>query len=130
MKPREHKAYLQLLHFLENTFGSSYLNYTAGLWMMGPSSFCVEPMCYVGYSIYNSIGSIMPSTSDDVELVLKHFRAMNQSLYDYIAVLKMGIDKGMVRTQLECRAGVDAMKDEHKNITENGASGIQLILLL
>ena len=29
----------------------------------------------------------------------------------------------MVRTQIECVAGIDAMKTKHLNITENGPKG-------
>ena len=34
---------------------------------------------------------------------------------------------GMVRTQVECVAGIDAMKSKHPNITENGPKGMPLI---
>lgn len=124
LKPREHKAYLQTKHFLENTFAFSYLNYTAGLWLMGPSGFCSEPICHIAYGIYNSIGTIKPQNKADVDRIMSHFKDYNASIYNYIAVLKMGIQKGMVRTMVECTAGIDAMKSKHPNITKNGAKGI------
>jgi len=124
LKPREHKAYLQVQHFLQNTFGFGYLNYKAGLWLLGPSSFCSEPICYLAYAVYNSIGSMAPSTEDDVYFVENHLKDVKKSIYTYIDVLKMGIKKGMVRTHVECVAGIDAMKSKHPNITENGPKGI------
>ena len=70
------------------------LNYDAGLWLLGPSSFCSEPMCYISYAIYNSISSMVPSNEKDVYFVEQHLDDMRKSIYDYIDVLKMGIRKG------------------------------------
>jgi len=67
---------------------------------------------------------MIPSNEEDVYFVEKHLDDMRKSVYDYIDVLKMGIQKGMVRTQIECTAGIDAMKTKHPNITENGPKGI------
>lgn len=90
---------------------------------MGPSGFCSEPICHIAYGIYNSIGTIKPQNKADVDRIMSHFKDYNASIYNYIAVLKMGIQKGMVRTMVECTAGIDAMKSKHPNITKNGAKG-------
>ena len=124
LKPREHKAYLQVQHYLQNTLGFGYLNYTAGLWLLGPTSFCYEPVCYITYAIYNSISEMNPASEADVNFVEKHMDDMRQSLYDYIDVLKMGIQKGMVRTQKECTAGIDGIKAEFPNVNKKGPAGI------
>ena len=123
LKPREHKAYLQTRHFLEFTFGYQYLNYTAGLWMLGPSGFCSEPICYIQYGIYNAIGLVKPKSKDDLDYIVKHLKDVNKTIHDMIEVWKMGIEKGMIRTLVECTAGINAIKSKHKNITQNGAKG-------
>lgn len=112
-----------MLHFLESTFGWSYLNYTAGLWLMGPSGFCSEPICLVQYSLYNSVGSMKPYDEDGINKLLHHFQAFNKSIHDYIDVMKLGIKRGMVRTKVECTAGIDALKEYHLNISLNGEQG-------
>ena len=64
-----------------------------------------------------------PASEEDVYFVEKHLDDMSKSVYEYIDVLKMGIQKGMVRTQKECTAGINAMKAEHPRITQNGPIG-------
>lgn len=124
LKPREHKSYLRVRHFLENIFANPNLNYYFGLWMLGPSSFCTEPICHIGYSLYNAVGSMIPSDEKGIELVILHLKQFNQTVYQYIDVLRMGIERGMVRTLIECQAGIDAIKVNHINISQNGATGI------
>lgn len=87
-------------------------------------------MCSLGFSIYNSVGSAPPEKKVDVERIIGHFKDINQSVYDYIDVLKMGIQKGMVRTRGECIAGLDAIKSRHPNISKNGPDGKKPILFV
>lgn len=65
-----------------------------------------------------------PSTEEDVEAIERHLEDVKQSIYDYMDILKMGIQKGMVRTQNECVAGINAMKPRFPNIVEQGSKGL------
>ena len=92
--------------------------------MLGPSSFCTEPICFIGYSVNNAVGLMTPLNEEGIELIISHLKDFNQTIYHYIDVLKMGIERGMVRTKIECQAGIDAMKGHHLNISQNGAAGL------
>ena len=60
---------------------------------------------------------------EDISRIIGHLEDIQQSVYDYIEVLRMGIQKGMVRTRGECVAGLNAFKAHHLNISRNGPDG-------
>ena len=125
LKPREYKALLQVKHYLKYIFGTPYDgNYYSGDWMLGPNSFCWQPMCGLSYDIYNNIGNLKPRNVSEVGDVIKHFQDLNATVMQYIANMKMGIKAGMVRTQKECIGGMYAMKKRYENVSEYGEKGI------
>ena len=78
---------------------------------------------YFRFAIYNSVAPTRPNSLEDIDLILNHLDDIQRSVYDYIAVLRMGIQKGMVRTRGECVAGLNAFKAHHLNISRNGPDG-------
>lgn len=126
MKPREVKALAQVKHFLQHTFGVPYAeNYYAGDWMLGPDLFCWQPICNLGYSINAYAHHVKPKTYDDVQLVVDTLKNHKTSIDRYRQNVQLGVKSGMVRTVIDCQAGVDALKEKYRNLSlANSAEGV------
>ena len=112
LKPRERKALAQVKHHLQHVFGKPYdVNYYAGDWMMGPNLFCWQEICYHGYAVYNGIGLYLkPYNAEDVKLIESKLKTHKEGILQYIENMKMGVRRGMIRSEEECQAGIDAIK--------------------
>ncbi|KAK3744963.1 hypothetical protein QZH41_008490, partial [Actinostola sp. cb2023] len=123
LKPREAKAVSQMKHFLQHTFGVPYdENYYAGDWMLGPNLFCWMPICSVHYDINSVAVHVKPVTYKDVEQVISTILKHKQVIDQYRKNVARGVTTGMVRTQIDCRSGVDAMKQIFKRISTTNDS--------
>lgn len=123
MKPREVKALAQVKHFLQHTFGVPYAeNYYAGDWMMGPDLFCWQPICALSYDINAYAIHVKPKTYADVQLVIDAIRKHQTSINRYRQNVKLGVKSGMVRTVIDCQAGVDALKESYRQLSLAGKS--------
>ena len=111
-------------------FGMPYdENYYAGDWMLGPNSFCWQPICSLGYDIYNNIGNLKPRNYDEINVVIKHMKDINATIMQYISNMKLGIVTGMVRTKIECLGGLNAIKESYGKVSDNGPNGEFLVYL-
>ncbi|KAK3717884.1 hypothetical protein QZH41_014888, partial [Actinostola sp. cb2023] len=125
LKVRERKALAQVKHYLGHVFGQPYdVNYYAGDWMLGPNLFCWQPTCSVSYNIYNAILYYKPKILTDVELILKTIKNHEAVFDQYVANMKMGILKGMIRSKEECKAGYDALSRNYLNISLHNETGV------
>lgn len=128
MKPRERKAIAQAKHFLQSNFGEPYAeNYYAGDWMLGPNTFCWEPVCYLGKDLqdhftYHEWG-IQPETVDDVKFVIDHLKQLKDSLMQYIENMKLGIKAGFVRSQEDCQYSLYSIQREYLKVSQRGSKG-------
>ena len=128
LKPRERKAIAQAKHFLQSNFGEPYgENYYAGDWMLGPNSFCWQPVCYVGKDLqahftYEEWG-IQPETVDDVKFVIDRLKQLKDSLMQYIENMKLGIKAGFVRSQEDCQYSLYSIQREYLKVSEHGSKG-------
>ncbi|KAJ7374134.1 hypothetical protein OS493_009471 [Desmophyllum pertusum] len=106
MKPREVKALAQVKHFLQHTFGVPYSgNYYAGDWMLGPDLF--------------------PETYDDVQLVIDTIKKHKTPIDRYRQNVQLGVKSGMIRTVIDCQAGVDALKESYRQLSlANTSEGV------
>ena len=105
-------------------FGTPYdANYYAGDWMLGPNSFCWQPICSLGYDIYNNIGNLKPRNIKEINDVIKHMKDINVTITQYISNMKLGIATGMVRTKIECLGGLNAMKESYVKVSDGGPQG-------
>ena len=112
-------------------YGTPYdENYYAADWMLGPNSFCWQPICSIGYDIYNNIGNMKPRNYQEINDVIKHMKDINETIYQYISNMKLGIKTGMVRTQVECRGGLNSIKKQYEQIADNGAQGMAPLIVL
>lgn len=124
LNPREYKALLQVKHYLKYMFGNPYdENFYAGDWMLGPNSFCWQSICSLGYHIHNGIGNKKPRTYDEIDEVLRHMKDINATIMQYISNMKLGIQTGMVRTQIECLGGLNAIKQTYEKVSDGGPKG-------
>jgi len=125
LKPRERKALAQVEHYLQHVFGQPYdVNYYAGDWMMGPNLFCWQPICGLGYGVYNGLGLYhKPYSTSDVELIEAKLITHKEGILQYIENIKMGVLKGMVRSIEECQAGNNALKENYKSVSLYNESG-------
>ncbi|KXJ22621.1 uncharacterized protein LOC110251997 [Exaiptasia diaphana] len=125
LKPRERRALAQMKHYLAHVFGEPYtVNYYAGDWLQGPNSFCWQPICFVSYHIYNVLTHFKPSSISDVELVLKTLKDHKAAFEQYVSNIKLGVQKGMVRSVEECKAGYDAISRSYYNVSLHGETGV------
>ena len=128
LKPRESKAIAQMKHFLQSNFGSPYdENYYAGDWMLGPSTFCWQPICSVGKDLqahftYQEWG-IQPKTVDDVKFTLDQLKLLKDSLMQYIENMKYGIKAGFVRSQEDCLYGLYSIQRAYLKVSQHGPTG-------
>lgn len=124
LKGRERKAYAKVKLYLQQVFGRPFeVNYYTGDWMLGPDSFCYSAICYMGYELYNAMLYHVPKNLKDVDLVKSKLMSHKEALVQYVENLKMGVRKGMVRNILSCKAGVEAFKIEHQQISLHNATG-------
>ncbi|XP_074635217.1 uncharacterized protein LOC141893725 [Acropora palmata] len=126
LRAREGKALSQAKHFLQHVFGSPYdVNYYAGDWMMGPNYFCWQPICYVSYGIHAFAWSVKPRTYADVQHVIDKIMAHKQTLERYRDNIALGVQAGMVRSSIDCKAGLDAFKEKYPMVaTRNSSTGV------
>ncbi|XP_015757731.1 PREDICTED: uncharacterized protein LOC107337124 [Acropora digitifera] len=126
LRAREGKALSQAKHFLQHVFGSPYdVNYYAGDWMMGPNYFCWQPICYVSYGINAFAWSVKPRTYADVQHVIDKIMAHKQTLERYRDNIALGVQAGMVRSSIDCKAGLDAFKEKYPMVaTRNSSTGV------
>lgn len=124
LKPRESKALAQMKHYLAHIFGEPYtVNYYAGDWLQGPNSFCWQPICSVGYHIYNVLTYFRPLSIAHVEVLLKTLKDHKAAFEQYVSNIKLGVQKGMVRSVEECKAGYDSISRTYYNISLHGEKG-------
>lgn len=126
MKPREVKALAQVKHFLQHTFGVPYAeNYYAGDWMLGPDLFCWQPICYLAYDINAYADHVKPKTYADVQHVIDTIKKHKTPIDRYRQNVELGVKSGMIRTVIDCQAGVDALKESYRQLSLAGkADGI------
>ena len=128
LKPRERKAVAQAKHFLQSNFGAPYAeNYYAGDWMLGPNTFCQQPVCFLGkdfqaHFTYQEWG-IQPETVKDVKFVIDHLKQLKDSLMQYIENMKLGIKAGFVRSQEDCQYGLYSIQREYLKVSQHGPKG-------
>ncbi|KAL9985240.1 hypothetical protein ACROYT_G007617 [Oculina patagonica] len=129
LTPRENKAIAQVKHFLQSNFGAPYdENYYAGDWMLGPSTFCWQPICRVGKDLqahftYQEWG-IQPKTVDDVKFVIDQLKRLKDSLMQYIENMKYGVKAGFVRSQEDCQYGLYSIQQEYLKVSQHGPMGV------
>ncbi len=125
LKHRERKALAKVKHFLQHVFGQPYdVNYYAGDWMLGPNNRCLQEICNHGNAISKGLGRhFKPYNSSDVKLIETKLKTHNASILQYIDNMKMGVRKGMVRTEEECEAGSLAINRRYLNVFLNGSTG-------
>ena len=126
LKPREKKAIAQVKHYLENSFGAPYdADYYAGDFLMGPNLFCWQPICNIGYSdIAQGLGNFHLKDLDDVRLFLNKIKLVEGTFSTYIENMRLGIKAGMVRSNEECLAGIDAFKQKYLQVSIQGEQGM------
>ncbi|EDO31412.1 predicted protein [Nematostella vectensis] len=126
LKPREAKALAQVKHFLKHTFGVPYAeNYYAGDWLLGPDLFCWQAICTVSYDVNALASHVTPRTYEDVDylvdMIMKHKTVVDQ----YRSNVVLGVKSGMVRTKIDCVAGVDALKERYRVLSlANNSKGV------
>lgn len=128
LKPRERKAIAQVKHFLQSNFGAPYdENYYAGDWLLGPNTFCWQPICNVGGDLqahftYKEWG-IQPKTVDDVNFVIDRLKRLKNSLMQYIKNMKYGIKAGFVRSEEDCQYGLYSIQRAYLKVSQAGPNG-------
>ena len=129
LQPRERKALAQVKHYVQHIFGQPYdVNYYAGDWMMGPNLFCWQEICYHGYAVHNGLGIYhKPYNASDVELIETKLKTHKAGILQYIANMKMGVRKGMVRSVEECQAGINTIKRRYLNVSLYNATGKEIM---
>lgn len=123
LKAREAKALWQAKHFLQHVFGSPFdVNYYAGDWLMGPNYFCWQPICSVPYDLNSFAWYVKPRSYNDVQLVIDIIMMHKNTFDQYRNNIAMGVKAGMVRSDIDCRAGLDAIKETYPKIAQSNAS--------
>lgn len=124
MKERETKVFFQLKFFVKFIFSTPYGgNYYNGDWMMGPDSFCYDPICDMPYYIENNLHNFKPSNVKEMEEFEDKLKEVNSTFFRYIENLKLGVRAGMVRTQESCYAGLQALILNYRNVYSKGEQG-------
>ena len=124
LKPRERKAIEQVKHYLKHVFGQPYdVNYYAGDWMLGPNLFCWQPICYMGYGLHNVLLHLKPLDLLDADLIKTKLKSYKTTVDQYVANMRLGITKGMVRSVDECKAGLNAISRNYLNISLYNETG-------
>lgn len=124
MKERESKVFFQIKFFLKFIFSTPYGgNYYNGDWMMGPDSFCYDPICNMPYYIENNLQNFKPSSVEEMEEFREKLKEVNHTFYRYIENLKLGVQAGMVRTEESCYSGLQAIILKYWNVYREGEEG-------
>lgn len=125
LKPRERKSLAQVKHYLTHIFGDPYeVNYYTGDWMLGPNSFCWQPICIIVNHVYNMLMYFEPTNLSQMEFLLKTIKKFESAFDRYVENMKLGVTKGMVRSKEECKAGYDALSRTYFKISLHNESGM------
>ncbi|XP_028411290.1 uncharacterized protein LOC114533870 [Dendronephthya gigantea] len=125
LKPRELKALIQAKHYLKHTFGQPYdMNYYAGDWMMGPNHFCWQPVCDMGKDIFYHLDYYKPNGLKGLDELRDKLQEHADAVYQYINNMKEGVQRGMIRSVEDCKAGIDAVKQRYLNISLRGEKAV------
>ena len=124
LKSRERKALAQLKHYLKHVFGTPFDgNYYLGDFLLGPNMFCWQPICSVGNSLSKSLRFFRPSDTHGLEVLINKLAEVNKTFGTYTDNMRYGVKAGMVRSEEECKAGLDAIKRYHFSISVDGPEG-------
>lgn len=122
---RERKALAQLRHFLKHVFGTPFDgNYYFGDFLLGPNVFCWQHICSVGSSLQQSLGFFKPADASGLEVLIEKLAEVDKTFKTYTDNLKYGVKAGMVRSEEECVAGLDAIKRQFFSISVDGPEGL------
>lgn len=122
---RERKALAQLRHFLKHVFGTPFDgNYYFGDFLLGPNVFCWQHICSVGSSLQRSLGFFKPADASGLEVLIEKLAEIDKTFKTYTDNLKYGVKAGMVRSEEECVAGLDAIKRQFFSISVDGPEGL------
>ena len=123
LKSRERKSLAQLKHYLKHVFGTPFDgNYYFGDYLLGPNTFCWQPICSVGNTL-ETLRFFKPSDTHGLEILIRKLGEVNKTFQTYTDNLRYGVKAGMVRSVKECRAGLDAIKRSYLRISLEGAAG-------
>lgn len=126
LRPREKKAYAQIEHFLDHTFGNPYHeDYYAGDWMTGPNYGCWQLFCSLTKPLQIIFGrkGFVPRSFDDVIALVKKLKMFRKSVSDYRDNMVLGVQSGFVRSIETCDSGYETFKALYPKIEDNGAKG-------
>lgn len=122
---RERKALAQLRHFLKHVFGTPFDgNYYFGDFLLGPNVFCWQHICSVGSSLQRSLGFFKPADASGLEVLIEKLTEVDKTFTTYTDNLRFGVKAGMVRSEEECVAGLDAIKRHFLSISVDGPEGL------
>ena len=122
-KSREQKAIEQTEHFVQNSFSKSAqeANYYSGDFLLGPTFFCGEPICFMDIHVDNTFKQFQPSSKEEVVQLFE----MVQKMFDqYKWNMQYGVKAGIVHPVEACRAGIDILKRKYPEIASKGPEGI------
>lgn len=126
---REKRAVSQLLHWAKHSFPFmlpySY-DYYVGDWMLGADIFCWNPICMVPNEVQPAFIHFKPSTVSEMETLKSKFKELNHTFVQFVENMKLGVAAGMVRTIEDCKAGLDGLKTEYRDVAVNGPTGKKL----
>ena len=116
----------QLLHWAKHGFPFMLpyaYDYYVGDWMMGADIFCWNPICMIPSEVGALSAHFKPSTVIEMETLKAKFKELNYTFVQFVENMKLGVNTGMVRTVIECKAGLDGLKDKYRNVAVNGPTG-------
>lgn len=123
---REKRGVAQLLHWAKHGFPFMLpyaYDYYVGDWMMGADIFCWNPICMIPSEVGALSAHFKPSTVIEMETLKAKFKELNYTFVQFVENMKLGVNTGMVRTVIECKAGLDGLKDKYRNVAVNGPTG-------
>lgn len=123
---REKRGVAQLLHWAKHGFPFMVpygYDYYVGDWMMGCDIFCWNPICMVPTEVGTLSANFKPSTVSEMETLKAKFKELNHTFVQFVENMKLGVAAGMVRTVVECKAGLDGLKDKYRDVAFNGPTG-------
>lgn len=133
LKPRELKAMAEVKHVLEHNFAEPYdADYYSGDWMLGPNHFCTQYICKIPYYISFGFAAMFYSPAKSVKnvwIIRDILAGYNKTIYQYMANIRFGVSRGMVRSIEECLAGIDAIKGKYLNIARMNSTGKNTFLI-
>lgn len=112
LRPREKKALSVARSILRDIFGwAPYSeNYYGADWMLGPNLFCWQPICNSLDGLQLYLSHFKPSNVSDLERLKENLELYNASFRQYMRNMRLGVNTGMVRSQVACRAGLHMLK--------------------